>query len=281
MEKKNCTIENFDWKWKKTGTIWKKWQIFVKGEDKCTSYAFWVGTIVSCGASCVNNITMRCIALSSNTVYTTDETWYGCTYTFMHILLLSNIFIGKEIAILIGFINIQWNLYKPSHQGTQVSDCTSATVLTFWINNILKFKIVLYDIDSATSHHNIYSNVSFINHWQCPNTPLLFYVFVGRNFGLKCNCIFYATVPCNMKRTYKMLLWIFSQCHFVFINKDITGVFTHSKLTTFRNWNRIKYILHQRYIWYSGTCTIRHLSFPTSCHNRLKFMVPKYFCELK
>jgi hypothetical protein len=29
---------------------------------------------------------------------------------------------------------------------------------------------------------------------------------------------------------------------------------------------------------YSGTCAIRHLSFPTSCDIRQKLMVPKYFC---
>ena len=32
---------------------------------------------------------------------------------------------------------------------------------------------------------------------------------------------------------------------------------------------------------YSGTCAIRHPSFPTSCDIRQKFMVPKYFSELK
>jgi len=30
---------------------------------------------------------------------------------------------------------------------------------------------------------------------------------------------------------------------------------------------------------YSGTCAIRHLSFPTSCDIRYKFKVPKYFCS--
>jgi hypothetical protein len=29
---------------------------------------------------------------------------------------------------------------------------------------------------------------------------------------------------------------------------------------------------------YSGTCAIRHLSFPTSCDIRQKFMATKYFC---
>ena len=32
---------------------------------------------------------------------------------------------------------------------------------------------------------------------------------------------------------------------------------------------------------YSGTCAIRHLSFPTPCDIRRKFMVPKYFSYLK
>jgi hypothetical protein len=32
---------------------------------------------------------------------------------------------------------------------------------------------------------------------------------------------------------------------------------------------------------YSGTCAIRHLSFPTSCDNRHKSMVPKVFLSTK
>ena len=32
---------------------------------------------------------------------------------------------------------------------------------------------------------------------------------------------------------------------------------------------------------YSGTCAIRHLSFPTSCDIRQKMLVPKYFWRLE
>ena len=46
----------------------------------------------------------------------------------------------------------------------------------------------------------------------------------------KGSVIVYATVPCNMKRTYTILLWIFPEWHFVFINEDVMAVFTHSKL---------------------------------------------------
>ena len=77
------------------------------------------------------------------------------------------------------------------------------------------------------THHNIYENVTFINQCHCPNTQLWFYGEGGLRKG---SVIVYATVPCNLKRTYKILLWIFPQWHFVFINENIMAVFPHSKL---------------------------------------------------
>ena len=57
----------------------------------------------------------------------------------------------------------------------------------------------------------------------------------------KGSVIVYATVPCNMKRTYKILLWIFHHWHFVFINENVMAVFPHSKLLkgTVAQWVRL------------------------------------------
>ena len=63
---------------------------------------------------------------------------------------------------------------------------------------------------------NIYSNISFINRCHCLNTQLLFYVLSGEKI-FAWGVIFEATVPCNMKRTHKLLLWIIPQWHIVFI----------------------------------------------------------------
>ena len=57
-------------------------------------------------------------------------------------------------------------------------------------------------------------------------------------------------------------------CHNLFWKFVCTWKFFSAKMVMKTHWK-----------WqYSGTCTIRHLSFPISCDIREKFMVPKYFC---
>ena len=66
-----------------------------------------VQLFVSCQASCVNNITTRNIASSSDAVYTlTRHDTNTCTNTFINTMHLSNIFMWQKMVILLVFTNI-------------------------------------------------------------------------------------------------------------------------------------------------------------------------------
>ena len=140
---------------------------------------------------------------------------------------LPNIFRRKTMIILLDFIN---KLVIVVHDFT-----FCFKYIIFWnciyffkINNILKLKIGICITYSATSHHT----VLFINCCHHTNTQLVFYVFfscflfilVGGVCGGRGYCwslLVYATVPCNMKRTYTMLayivLWVLLNCSSLYI----------------------------------------------------------------
>ena len=127
-------------------------------------YHVQVQLFVSCPVSCVINITMRRIASSSDALTKlTRHNTNNCTHTFIHIIRLSSIFIWQKMVILLGFINI----------------------FTFSINNILRFKIVLYFTDVMPQHLFkcfIHQSLSLSEY-----TTVDLRFKWGGNFGLRCN----------------------------------------------------------------------------------------------
>jgi hypothetical protein len=123
-----------------------------------------------------------------------------CTNTFMHMICLSNIFIGQK-RVIHYYINL------------------------FFTNNSLTFKIVLYVTDFVTSYHNINSNDLFINRYHCPNTQRLLCVFCAQFFSMKCDCLL-----CSLQ--YKTNVYKISLKYSLmgFYNEDIIGIFTLFKL---------------------------------------------------